>query len=595
MSAKSAVAAMRALLGVRTVLAAAIAVAFALTPSTAARAATIVVNSLADPGATGICALRDAINAANSGSATNGCAAGTGKDTIQFSVTGTISITSTLPEIKDSQLTIIGPASLRLTIEGSNSGNPVPVMQVESNATVNLQNLTISDGFSGTDPGGAILNHGTLTVTNGTFSGNETFSGETTFDGELDSGGPGGAIFNDGTLNVINSTFSGNGAEGSEFSGGVAFQIGGGAIYNHGTLTVTNSTFSDNGVASLSSDSKGGGAISSDATLTVRNSTFSGNFTFGGIDFFRAPGAAISNSGTLTIESSTFTGNTADHNAGGAISGGGTIINSTFSNNSATGGLCGCGFGGAIEGGGTIINSTFSGNSAVISGIASGTIINSTFSDNAIDGFGTPGVIVGGTITNSTISGNIIGGFGSTIGSAIGSGSIIKNTIVAGSTNLNGSPANNCAGSITDAGYNISDDNSCAFGAIGSLNSTNPGLSSDGLVNNGGPTQTIALSPGSPAIDAIPVADCTDQSSPPKPITTDQRGMPRPDYTELVCDIGAYESQETFAGQPGRANCHGKSVSALSNQFGSIKAAASALEFPSVKALQDAIRAYCGG
>ena len=51
----------------------------------------------------------------------------------------------------------------------------------------------------------------------------------------------------------------------------------------------------------------------------------------------------------------------------------------------------------------------------------------------------------------------------------------------------------------------------------------------------------------------------------------------------------------TFAGQPGRANCHGKSVSALSNQYGSLDAAASALSFPSVQALQNAIRAYCGG
>jgi hypothetical protein len=143
--------------------------------------------------------------------------------------------------------------------------------------------------------------------------------------------------------------------------------------------------------------------------------------------------------------------------------------------------------------------------------------------------------------------------------------------------------------------YNISDDNSCGFTATGSRNNTNPGLSSDGLVNNGGPTQTISLAPGSPAIDAIPVADCTDQSSPPKPITTDQRGMPRPDYGEFVCDIGAYESQETFAGQPGTPNCHGVSVSALVHQYGNLNEAASALDFPSVKVLQAAIRTYCKG
>jgi hypothetical protein len=49
-----------------------------------------------------------------------------------------------------------------------------------------------------------------------------------------------------------------------------------------------------------------------------------------------------------------------------------------------------------------------------------------------------------------------------------------------------------------------------------------------------------------------------------------------------------------FAGRPGNANCHGKSVSALAHQFGGIDAAASALGFSSVADLQDAIRTFCG-
>jgi hypothetical protein len=64
--------------------------------------ATITVNSLADPGKPGICALRDAITAANTMTATNGCSAGNGNDTIKFSVTGTILLASTLPEVIDS-------------------------------------------------------------------------------------------------------------------------------------------------------------------------------------------------------------------------------------------------------------------------------------------------------------------------------------------------------------------------------------------------------------------------------------------------------------------------------------------------------------
>jgi hypothetical protein len=50
----------------------------------------------------------------------------------------------------------------------------------------------------------------------------------------------------------------------------------------------------------------------------------------------------------------------------------------------------------------------------------------------------------------------------------------------------------------------------------------------------------------------------------------------------------------TFAGQPGKANCHGKSVSALAQKYGGMASAATALGFPSVKALQDAIKAICG-
>ena len=48
-----------------------------------------------------------------------------------------------------------------------------------------------------------------------------------------------------------------------------------------------------------------------------------------------------------------------------------------------------------------------------------------------------------------------------------------------------------------------------------------------------------------------------------------------------------------FAGTPGSANCHGQSVSALARQFGGLRAAASALGFPSVQALQDALWAFC--
>jgi hypothetical protein len=53
--------------------------------------------------------------------------------------------------------------------------------------------------------------------------------------------------------------------------------------------------------------------------------------------------------------------------------------------------------------------------------------------------------------------------------------------------------------------------------------------------------------------------------------------------------------QPVFAGTPGKANCHGKSVSALAQQYGGLSGAAAALGFASVSALQNAILAFCGG
>ena len=50
-----------------------------------------------------------------------------------------------------------------------------------------------------------------------------------------------------------------------------------------------------------------------------------------------------------------------------------------------------------------------------------------------------------------------------------------------------------------------------------------------------------------------------------------------------------------FAGTPGKANCHGQSVSALAKQYGGLNNAAAVLGFDSVKALQAAIQGFCEG
>ena len=249
--------------------------------------------------------------------------------------------------------------------------------------------------------------------------------------------------------------------------------------------------------------------------------------------------------GTLTITNSTFSGNTGSHDAGAILNAGTlTIINSTFSGDRF---MHSCGGGISNDGTLTVTSSTFSGN------------------------MGSPG-----GIDNS------------------GSASL-KNTILAASTFAPcpiGLRGENCFGTITDAGYNVSDDSTCGFAKTGTANNgdgVDPLLSTDGLADNGGPTQTIALVSGSPANDAIPVTECTGQS--PHLINTDQRGALRPDAGEVRCDIGAYEFQD-FAGQP---NCLGRSVFALLRQFRSLHAATAALKFSSEKALLNAIRTSCGG
>ena len=91
---------------------------------------------------------------------------------------------------------------------------------------------------------------------------------------------------------------------------------------------------------------------------------------------------------------------------------------------------------------------------------------------------------------------------------------------------------------MTSNGYNLSSDNTCNFNDTGDLNNTDPKLGR--LQNNGRPTQTQALLPGSPAIDAGNPSGCTDGHG----HLTDQRSQPRPDHEDSSgCDMGAHECQ----------------------------------------------------
>src|SRR5271166_3492752 len=140
------------------------------------RANTITVYALDDvvaPKTT--CTLRWAITAANTKAKVNGCAAGSGTDTIVFNsgLSGTITLGSDLPTIFNT-LTIQGTETSppAITISG---GGKVQLMQVNEGATLNLNYLTLTDGYAAPEianNGGGILNLGTLNVANCTVSGN---------------------------------------------------------------------------------------------------------------------------------------------------------------------------------------------------------------------------------------------------------------------------------------------------------------------------------------------------------------------------------------------------------------------------------------
>ena len=216
---------------------------------------------------------------------------------------------------------------------------------------------------------------------------------------------------------------------------GVGYQ-GGGGVDNAGTLVVNNSLFNVNTALS-------GGAILNTGTANISNTSFNSNSPY----FFghSASCGAIDNRSTMTITASTFYNNYCNNNftSGGAICNGGTltILDSTFSNNASGGNNAG--YGGAIftsAGTLTVANSTFSGNSATTSGGAiysqGGTtqISNSTFGNNP-----------------ETIGG---GGALSNAGGAV----TIQNSIVANTAN-----GGNCDGTVSNGGYNVSDDASCGF------------------------------------------------------------------------------------------------------------------------------------
>ncbi|MGH7170588.1 MAG: choice-of-anchor Q domain-containing protein [Gemmataceae bacterium] len=203
----------------------------------------------------------------------------------------------------------------------------------------------------------------------------------------------------------------------------------------------------------------------------------------------------------LTVSNSTLADNSAssDEGAGGGIFNAGTlrVSNSTLADNSAAGV-----YGGSYDGGGGIDND-------------SGTlrVSNSTLADN----YATNGP--GGGIVNQA------GGLAT-----------LNNTIVSNSTSGGDLYLNPSLGSVYSGSYDLIGDGSYLSSFTNSLQG-NPLLAP--LGNYGGPTQTMALLPGSAAIDAGSNALAIDANG--NALTTDQRGQPR--IVGSAVDIGAFESQ----------------------------------------------------
>jgi CSLREA domain-containing protein len=379
---------------------------------------------------------------------------------------------------------IAGAGQESTIIDGNAWGR---VFEIQSSVAAEISGATIQNGEA--LGGGGIYNRGDLTLTNSTVSGNAIpYAG----------GGSGGGIYNSaGALTLINTTVSENTIGAYGYGAGIANGFG-------GTATLTDSMVSGNTAYF------GGGISNHDyATLTLTNSTVSGNTAI-----YDGGGIFNHDYATLTLTNSTVSGNSTEYGGGGGIYNWRSYLvlaKSTVSLNTAF--WAGGGIINAEYSAATLTNSTVSGNYASLS---SGGIMNrySTAS-----------------LTNSTVSGNDAWEpFAGNGINDINSSTTITNSVVAYNW------ISNCGLPVYSLGYNLTDDTSCGFSATGDLVVADAMLGP--LADNGGPTETHDLLPGSPAIDA------GSPSCPPP--TTDQRGVTRP--RGAACDIGAVE----YVPEPGR-------------------------------------------
>lgn len=480
--------------------------------------------------------------------------------TIIFACDGTIILSNTVVITTN---TLLDASSHKITLQGSG----VRLFQVSQDVAFSLANLMITG--TGIQNAGGFVN-----ATNCVFSGNAAARGGAIENGNGEvclsacvfthnfSSGWGGALDNWGTLTADLCTFVGNSTAGTDGlpsnwyggPGGSGGDAAGGAICNLGTLAISRSMFTNNFVA---------GGTGADGFVGHHGDPGmdGGNGGVGGAGG-NANGGALYNAGTARVINSTFAFNSGAGGNGGAggaggpnyggpgtggIGGGGgtggmgigtllnvghlQIINCTFAFNSGSpgnGGAGGDGGSGNLGGSGGQGGNGGSGIGALYDYQSSSCrITNCTLAANSgRSGTGGSGGAAGYTeypYGDYGGSPGLPGSAGSSCGAIGTTGSALANTIL--TANM---PGGNGAGAIIDLGHNLSSDATCAFTNVGSMNNINPKLGP--LADYGGPTLTMALLSGSPAIDAGSIAAAT---------VTDQRGVPRPQGPGV--DIGAFE------------------------------------------------------
>jgi hypothetical protein len=328
----------------------------------------------------------------------------------------------------------------------------------------------------------------------------------------------GGIYIGGGTAAIVGTTISGNQCMAPPpRSVPPGFVVAGGGIANTGAnLVVTNCTISGNTIAapagansSGQAASAAGGGIYSTAPLTITGTTAANNFVTGG-------DARYSNA---------VNGIKAGDALGGGIyiSAATNVTNCTFAGNTAKGGAGNANPGGAAHGGGIF--------AAAALNLSNTTIANNTATAGSPVGTGTEAT-GGGVFVSSPVAANV------------------KSTLIAANGGTTNGP--DVFGAFSSQGYNLFGklDGSSGLGVANDLfgtaaNPLDPKLDSNVLQNNGGFTQTIALAPGSPAIDHGTSSGlggnlATDQRGAGFPRVFDDPSLPN---ANDGADIGAFELQ----------------------------------------------------